>query len=214
MTLTLGLWEPRYTLCLLVLSAVFTAVLPVNVLRRFGEGQVAANLRVAVIALSAVGLTLIGTIRQVMVYRPVLTDWMSMDSSAFYRRHVEYWSVADWLNHHMGERDKVGIGVDVQPFLYLDRPYFHIHPISEKGNLQSQSSPEDFMRAFTGLGLTMLAIFPWNPESAGYGAADNPHYHEFVTRLYRAVASLHETGRLELVAVVDGVSMFRIVTPN
>lgn len=213
-TLTLGLWEPRYTLSLLVLSAVFTAVLPVNVLRRFGEGQAAANLRVAVIALSAVGLTLIGTIRQFKVYRTVLTDWMSMDSSAFYRRHVEYWPVADWLNHHMGERDKVGIGVDVQPFLYLDRPYFHIHPISEKGNLQSQSTPEDFMRAFTGLGLTMLAIFPWNPESAGYGAADNPRYHEFVTRLYRAVASLHETGRLELVAVVDGVSMFRIVTPN
>jgi len=214
MTLTLGLWEPRYTLSLLVLSAVFTAVLPVNVLRRFGEGQAVANLRVAGIALSAVGLTVIGTIREVKDYRAVLTDWMSLDSSGFYRRHVAFWPVADWLNHHMSKHDKVGIGVNVQPFLYLDRPYFHIHPISEKGNLQSQSTPEDFMRAFTGLGLTMLAIFPWNPESAGYGAAENPHYYEFVTRLYRAIASLHETGSLELVAVVDGVSMFRIVTPN
>jgi hypothetical protein len=214
MTLTLGLWEPRYALSLLVLSAVFTAVLPVNVLRRFGEGQAVATLRVAGIALGAVGLTVIGTIREVKIYRAVLTDWMSSDSSGFYRRYVAFWPVADWLNHHMGEHDKVGIGVDVQPFLYLDRPYFHIHPISEKGNLQSQSTPEDFMRAFTGLGLTMLAIFPWNPESAGYGPAENPHYYEFVTRLYRAVASLHETGSLQLVAVVDGVSMFRIVTPN
>jgi hypothetical protein len=214
MTLTLGLWEPRYALSLLVLSAVFTAVLPVNVLRRFGDGQALATLRVAGIALGAVGLTVIGTIREVKIYRAVLTDWMSSDSSGFYRRYVAFWPVADWLNHHMGEHDKVGIGVDVQPFLYLDRPYFHIHPISEKGNLQSQSTPEDFMRAFTGLGLTMLAIFPWNPESAGYGPAENPHYYEFVTRLYRAVASLHETGSLQLVAVVDGVSMFRIVTPN
>lgn len=214
MTLTLGLWEPRYTLSLLVLSAAFTAVLPVNVLRRFGEGHAVATLRAAGLVLGAIGLAVIGTVREVRLYRTVLTDWMSSDSSGFYRRHVAFWPVADWLNHHMSEHDKVGIGVNVQPFLYLDRPYFHIHPISEKGNLQSQSTPEDFMRAFTGLGLTMLAIFPWNPESAGYGALENPHYHEFVTRLYRAVASLHETGNLELVAVVDGVSMFRVVTPN
>jgi len=214
MTLTLGLWEPRYALSLLVLSAVFTAVLPVNVLRRIADGQAVETLRVVGIALSAVGLTAIGTIREAKVYRAVLTDWMGPDSSGFYRRHVAFWPVADWLNHHMSEHDKVGIGVNVQPFLYLDRPYFHIHPISEKGNLQLQSTPEDFMRAFTGLGLTMLAIFPWNPESGGYGAVDNPHYYEFVGRLYRAVAKLHETGNLELVAVVNGVFMFRIVTPN
>ncbi len=214
MTLAVGLWEPRYVLSLLVLSAAFTAAFPVNMLRRFGDGQAVATLRVVGIALGAVGLTVIGTIREVEVYRAVLADWMGSESSGFYRRHVEFWPVADWLNHHMSEHDKVGIGVNVQPFLYLDRSYFHIHPISEKGNLQLQSTPEDFMRAFTGLGLTMLAIFPWNPDSAGYGEVDNPHYHEFVTRLYRAVANLHQTGNLELVAVVNGVFMFRIVTPS
>jgi hypothetical protein len=60
----------------------------------------------------------------------------------------------------------------------------------------------------------MLAIFPWNPESEGYDAAANPHYHEFVTRLYRAVANLAGRGSLQLVAVVDGVSMYRIVKPG
>jgi hypothetical protein len=106
------------------------------------------------------------------------------------------------------------IGVNAQPFLYLERPYFHIHPISEKGNLQSQDTADDFMRAFGTLGLTMLAIFPWEPETEGYGAAANPHYHQFVTRLYRAVAILHQTGRLELVTVVNGVFVFRILNPT
>jgi hypothetical protein len=161
-----------------------------------------------------VGLAVIGTVREVKEYRSVLTDWVSLDAPEFYRRHVAFWQVADWLNHHMSEQDKVGIGVNVQPFLYLDRPYFHIHPISEKGDLQSQSTPDDFMRAFRGLDLTMLAIFPWKPETEGYDAAANPHYHLFVARLYRAIASLHESGRLELVAVVDGVWMFRLANPT
>ena len=60
----------------------------------------------------------------------------------------------------------------------------------------------------------MLAILPWKPEAEGYDAAANPRYHEFVTRMYRAVASLHQSGRLELVAEADGVSMFRLVDPN
>jgi hypothetical protein len=80
-------------------------------------------------------------------------------------------------------------------------------------NLQSQETPDDFMRVFRALGLTMLAIFPWDPETEGYGAAANPHYHEFVTRLYRAVVILQRTGRLELVTVVNGVFVFRILNP-
>lgn len=70
------------------------------------------------------------------------------------------------------------------------------------------------MRAFGSLGLTMLAIYPRNPEAGGYRAADNPHYHQFVQRLYRAVATLRASGNLELVTMVDGVWMFRIVYPE
>ncbi len=214
MTLALGLWEPRYSLSLLVLSAAFTAVLPGNVIGWLGDSGGLAALRTATVAVMAVGLTIIGTVREVKEYRSVLTDWVSSDPPEFYRRHVAFWQVADWLNHHMAEHDKVGIGVNVQPFLYLDRPYFHIHPISEKGNLQSQVTPDDFLQAFSGLGVTMLAIYPWNPETEGYGAAANPHYHEFVTRLYRAVANLDRSGRLERLAEVDGVSIYRIVIPD
>jgi hypothetical protein len=214
MSFALGLWEPRYSLSLLVLSAVFTAVLPIKVIDSFGDGRAVAALRVAIVAVTAVGLVAIGTARQIKAYRSVLTDWASLDSIEFNRRHVAFWEVADWLNHHLSANDKVGIGVNVQPFLYLDRPYFHIHPISEKGNLQSQATPDDFMHAFGALGLTMLAIFPWDPETEGYGSAANPHYHEFVTRLYRAVASLHRRGSLELVTVVDGVFVFRILNPD
>jgi hypothetical protein len=214
MTFVLGLWEPRYSLSLLVLSAAFAAVLPLNVIRLFGNGRRIEALRWATVAVGVAGLTVIGTVREVREYRSVLADWATLDSPEFYRRHVAFWRVAEWLNSHMSEHDKVGIGVNVQPFLYLERPYFHIHPISEKGNLQSQISPGDFMRAFRGLGLTMLAIFPWNPEAEGYGAAANPHYHQFVTRLYRAVDSQDGTGSLELLAVVDGVFIFRIVNPG
>jgi hypothetical protein len=210
MTFALGLWEPRYSLSLLMLCAVFTAVLPIKVIGLLGEHRALAALRVAIVAASAVGLVAIGTVRQIKQYRSVLTDWGSLDATEFYRRHVAFWEVADWLNQHLDANDRVGIGVNVQPFLYMDRPYFHIHPISEKGNLQAQETPEDFVRVFGALGLTTLAIFPWDPETEGYGAAANPHYHQFVTRLYQAVAILQRTGRLKLVTVVNGVSVFRI----
>ena len=213
MTFALGLWEPRYALTLLVLSAVFTALLPIKVMGLLGDERALAALRVAIVALAAVGLVAIGMARQVKGYRSVLTDWASLDATEFYRRHVAFWELADRLNQHLDANGKVGIGVNVQPFLYLERPYLHIHPISEKGNLQSQETADDFMRVFGTLGLTMLAIFPWEPETEGYGAAANPHYHQFVTRLYRAVAILHQTGRLELVTVVNGVFVFRILNP-
>jgi hypothetical protein len=67
------------------------------------------------------------------------------------------------------------------------------------------------MRVFGTLGLALLAIFPWDPETGGYGAVANPHYYQFVTRLYRAVAILQRTGRLELVTVVNRVFVFRIL---
>jgi hypothetical protein len=119
-TYMLGIWEPRYSLSLLMLSAVFTAMLPVKLLRSLDDRRASLALRLATVAACMLGLVALVMATPLKAYRSVITDAVTLDSTQFYRRHVAFWQVADWLNHHMSGGDKVGI--DVQPFVYLDRP--------------------------------------------------------------------------------------------
>jgi hypothetical protein len=58
----------------------------------------------------------------------------------FAEERAPYYAVADWLNTHLSERDRVAIGFNVQPFYYLRRSYYHIHPLTQ-GDLQFVETP-------------------------------------------------------------------------
>ena len=203
-TYLFGFWEPRYVLTLLVLASVSAGLAAERAIR-----SIAGRWR-GVPALATTLLCALGVQREVTVHRAELEAWRTFTPEQFRAAAVPYWSVADWLNRNMGERDKVGVGVNVQPFLYLERPYFHIHPMSEKGDLPSRETPDDFLAAFRSLGLTVLAINRWDPSLNGYPEATAPRLHAFLRRLYHAIDTLAERRTLTLVAYLEGVTIYRI----
>jgi hypothetical protein len=210
-TLFAGYWSPRYFLSLLILSSAFAGAVLAEILR---VAHLVLGRRPSVVALGLLIVALGGcSIRwQWRTSGELVRDVLRLGRQDFVRTHVPYWSLADWANRNLAPGDKIGIGVNVQPFYYLNQPYFHIHPMTEKGNLQSLQTPEEFLRAFRALGLTWLAFLPTLDE-ARYPEATTPRMNAFLRRFYRAREALTQSGKLTLVTTVQGVRVYRIEAP-
>ena len=210
-TLFAGYWLPRYFLSLLVLSSAFAGVAVAEILR---GARLVLGRRPPVVAIGLLAVALgAGSIRwQWRASGEIVRDVLRLERQQFARVHAPYWSVADWANRNLARGDKIGIGVNVQPFYYLDRPYLHIHPMTEKGNLQSLQTPDEYLRAFHALGLTWLAFSPYSDETA-YPEAAAPRTKAFLRRFYRARKDLARRGKLSLVTTVSGVRIYRIEAP-
>jgi hypothetical protein len=212
LTLFAGYWLPRYFLTLLVLACVFTALAVAEVLR---VAERMLGRRAAVVALvllvAAVGG---GSLRwQWNTGRRLVRDVVHLKRQDFLRTRVRYWAVADWANCNLGPEERIGMGVNVQPFYYLQRPYFHIHPMTEKGNLQSLETPEQFLQAFRDLGLSWLALAQ-HTDTSIYAEATAPRMNAFLRRLYAARRALVRSGKLTPVASMQGVRIYRVEAPK
>ncbi len=95
---------------------------------------------------------------------------------------------------------------------YLDRPYFHIHPMTEKGNLQALQTPDEYLQAFRSLGLTWLGFWRFR-DSARYPEANTPRRHAFLLRFFRARGALERSGKITFVTRVGDVRVYRIEAP-
>ena len=211
-TFELGYWLPRFSFALLPLSACFAATLPAHLATVLGGGSTAAKWgRLASVTLGLAVVMVGGTTHLHERLAPVVEQWHSQDERQFLADHVPYWPVADWLNKNLDEHDRVGIGFNLQPFLYLNRSYLHIHTLTEKGNLQSMQTPDDFMQDFKSLHLTVLAIRSWDPVVDGYRQDVNPLMYDYIKRFNGTVKALADRGSLKPLAVVQGVHIFRIV---
>jgi 4-amino-4-deoxy-L-arabinose transferase-like glycosyltransferase len=209
-TLLFGFWEPRYVLTLLILGAAFAAALVDTLDARFAARWPRAAGRLPAMTLIAVLVWADGFLTQVREYLPELSAWARLPAGEFRARAVPWWDVAAWVNANVGPGDKIGLGIDVQPFFYIDRPYFHIHPFSEKGDLASRQGPDDFLAAFRELGLTMLGFQRWDVDLFGFPPATTPQLRAFVRRFDDAVDALARRGSLVPLATVGGVTMYRI----
>jgi hypothetical protein len=216
MTIFGGYWEPRYFAVLLILSSVLgticiavTATLVVP-LFRVGLPRLKRWTEVATVVLGVAVLARHSLLVQWYGLGAVAASVLRGDSvDSFGTRYIHFWDVAQWINRNLSDSDRIGMGINVQPFYYVDRKYFHIHPMSEKGNLQAARTDDDFMKAFKSLDLTMLAINEWWPESV-YPIQANPHMYGFMKRLYSAIASLEAAGRIVPVAHLGEVTVFTI----
>jgi hypothetical protein len=208
LTLFAGYWLPRYFLTLLVLSSVFATVILAEICRPAGR---ALGRRATVVALAIVVLAVGGSsLRwQWTTGWRFVQDAVRLKRQDFVRTHVRFWEVADWANRNLGPNDKIAVGLNVQPFYYLNRPYFHVHPMTQKGNLQSLETPEEFLRAFHTLGITWLAFSPY-VDAESYPEASAPRMHAFLKRLYNARKSLTRSGQLTPVTALQGVRIYRI----
>jgi len=209
LTLFAGFWSPRYFLCLLVLAAVLGALaLDAGAAALASRRLTRAGAWLLAPALAGAGALALS--RQVETFGPVLTDLRRLDRRAFLDAHVDFWKLADWLNQNSRKDDRIGIGVNVQPFYYLERSYFHIHPASEKGDLLHAASPEDFLQRFRRLGITVLVIYRWNYERNSLPPPGAPHLQAFLKRLYNGVNTLRRQKRIRHLADVSGAAVYRL----
>ncbi|WP_431820006.1 ArnT family glycosyltransferase [Burkholderia sp. F1] len=205
-----GFWEPRYLLFLLVgLSALATAAIVegCDLIRRrwsqvFVSGVVIAGVVAALLfrTYSVDELNYLGAIR----------TYVSEPKDTFLERSVSFWPVANWLNEHIPAGQRVGLGVNVQPFYYLNGSWFNIHPFNETGNLSGCTTSQQFLQAFRGQGLSYLAVWKWYDEDA-YPAARTPHLHAFLSAFYGAVDGLQSSGNLVPIKAIGDVKIYRII---
>jgi hypothetical protein len=204
-----GFWSPRYFMSLLTVASALSTLTLAELGRAVrllpGRGRAAA-IAVAVLFVLIGGHSLR---RQWQAHGGLLEALYRGDKEEFIRGRVAYWDVADWLNHNTPAGDRVGMGLQLQPFYYLERPYFHIHPLTEKGNLQALEAPEEFLDAFHSLGLDWLAVNRWRPGRT-YLRSRAPGVIAFRKRFEAAIDALARDGKLDLVARRGPVRLFRI----
>jgi hypothetical protein len=212
LTFVAGFWLPRYFMSLLALAGVLTMVWVEAVLSAVQRYRV-AGLVVGGALAAGFWYTSETFQTELLVKWQDILDLRRLDREEFLTAHCRYWSVAQWLNLNTAKSDRIGVGVNVQPFFYLDRSYLHLHPATEKGNLQASQTPDDFLRAFRAQGLTVLAVRKWDyhdemGDSATTGLT--PNIDAYLVRLYNAIHALHDTHRLKRLAAIEDVRVYRI----
>ena len=206
LTFFAGYWQPRYVLSLLVLACAMAAL----VLERLGS------------AAEKLGLAWIRPTRLLLAAAAALAAWQTYPTlqrelqnvravrqvgpQSFAEERAPYYAVADWLNTHLSERDRVAIGFNVQPFYYLKRSYYHIHPLTQ-GDLQFAGTPGEVEASLRRVGATYLAF---SGSDGTYYEATAPKITAYRERLWMAQRRLRQAGRLRLVATVQGVRILRL----
>lgn len=208
LTLFVGFWEPRYFLSLLVLSSALAA-LALQGIGNAAEHMGLAPFRPAWLALLA------ATVVSVWSAYPYLRDncrnvraIRREGPEAFVEARAPYFAVARWLNVHISQHDRVAIGFNVQPFYYLERPYYHIHPLTE-GDLVSAQTPQEVEAALRSIGATLLAF---SDSDHTYHEDTAPRICAYRERLWRAQRQLRKAGHLRLLAEVSGVRILELVS--
>jgi hypothetical protein len=206
LTLFVGFWEPRYFLSALVLSSALAAVALQSLLDALDRGRL-ASLRLGPLTLvAAAGVAVWDAYPRWLDHcRDARAAWRQ-GREAFVENHVRYFAVARWLNAHMSDHDRVAIGFNIQPFYYLERPYYHIHPLTQ-GDLVSAQTPEEVEAALHRVGATLLAF---SGSDGTYFERTAPRITAYRERLWRAQRGLRQAGRLRLVTTISGVRILRI----
>jgi hypothetical protein len=207
LTLLIGLWLPRYYLSLLAMASALAALSIERLSERLQRAGLSSRIQ-KWLALPAILTVALWT---------ALPDWQEQARNvremfetgrrAFAQGHAPYYAVARWLNTHMAPGDKVAIGFNVQPFYYLDRPYYHIHPLTEGvGGLAE--SPDEFALSLQRFGATLVAF---SPGDGTYFENTAPKISGLEDRVWMAQRRLRQAGRLRLVDTIGGVRFLRVV---
>jgi hypothetical protein len=197
-----GAWAPRYYLVLLALHSVFAGAAIMIGLGWCARWLNWARLPVVAVSLLALGLAAASLTRQWQKHQWTLTRVHSLDREAFITHLVAYGPVALWINRNLPADARVGLGLDVQPSAYIQRPYnifFFMDDI-----FLGVSTDTEYLDSFRRMGLTHLAIQEWIGQ-ANYPEANNPAMYRFIRSFEAAIASLEKSGTLRPLGEVDGL---------
>jgi len=212
LTLRFGFWEPRYNITLLVLTSVFAVVFGDRVFVYMKSRYHKFNINLAA-AIFIIIFSMLGFVRGETIYKSVQYDYL-VNKDKFLQSHVPYWKVANFLNNNTPKNSKIGVGFGAnQMFYYLDRPYYHFHPLTEKGDLLNMSTPNDFLSLLNKQNIDYLAIS--SCCSYGHIEGKTPVLSLFMKNFYEGIAILNEDHAIEKIGEIDDVIIYkRIMVEN
>lgn len=202
--LFLGLWAPRYFVVLLVCYAALAAVAVGRILDFVARlGRHGRFVHISLVGLIGVGL-LVQTIERQWRESSWLVSGVlaGISQQTFIASTVNFWNVAERINTTLPLCAKVAIGLDVQPYYYVERSYyaFTLLPV----DFLKVRTADDFERRFRDLGLTHIVLQDWIGRDV-YPEATNPNIYRFINGLYAAVDRLEGDGRAIRLGEADGL---------
>lgn len=201
-----GFWEPRYSFVLLILLAVQFATLIYFLYQSLSSRQQISRIVIAIILICIVGFTVLGYIRGRKIYGERVQFFKTQPLHSFLDKYVAGYRVADWLNKNT-PKDAIIAVWGSQMFYYLDRQYFHIHPLTESGDLISIQNQNDFYKFLVNKNIGYLCLADWRFDSIPDRV---PGLKNFFLRLNSWVQELEAQGKITQVETVDGSRIYEI----
>jgi hypothetical protein len=151
-------------------------------------------------------LALYGKSKGEAIYGEKVSFLKEQPREAFLQKYVAFWSVANWLNQNTPTDARIAIW-GPQIFYYLNRPYFHIHPLTEKGDLVHKLAGNDYYQFFLDEKIDYICL-----SNMRYDTIPDriPHIKDFFKQLNYSIDELVNNGKLEKIAVVDNTNIYRL----
>lgn len=204
LTIRFGFWEPRYSFVLLVMLSVQFAGVVGCVYQMVAKYR---NGRIGMIFVLALCILLI------IVFSRGLAKKIYGDRSSYYKVHSEEsflekyvagYVVARWLNDNTEQNSVVGVWGH-QMFFYLNRLYFHVHPLTESGNLLGVNSEREFYEFLVAKKINYLCLADWRFDEV---PNRTPGLKGFFLRLNNWTNALEAQGKLIQIKKIDGSTIY------
>lgn len=206
LTIRLGFWEPRYSFVILImLSTQFASFMYFMATLALKFKPIKKTIFI-ISVICIVCCMVFGYIRGLKIYGEQSRYFQTHSKESFLLKYVAGYGIADWLNKNT-PKDSVVAVWGYQMFYYLDRPYFHIHPLTESGNLLGVDDGMQFYDFLTNKNISYLCLADWRFDKI---PDRSPGLKSFFLELNGWVKELELRGDITQVAVIDKARIYKL----
>jgi len=201
-TYRFGFWDPRYSFSLLVLWAALTGVILENILIRYKLEQRQLTKIVNLIILIICVVTIDKTIKR---FGNEQVSYLN-SKNQFIREYVYVDDLVKYI--HDTTEANAKIATDIQMFYYLNRPYFHLHPLTEKGGLSRIKNSEMLNQLIRNESIDYLLV---SDEFMNFKKLERtPFLNLFYDRLSTSINDLNNRGDLIYLKKIDNATFYKV----
>lgn len=201
-----GFWEPRYSFVLLVLFSIEFAVIIFYLASFLLQYKLLVKPILCIVTICILCLAALGHVTGKRLYGDQSRFFKTHSEKSFLKKYVAGFEIADWLNENT-PKDAVIAVWGHQMFYYLDRAYFHLHPLTESGNLLGVKSVNEFYRFLIEKNVSYLCLADWRFEEI---PERTPGLKNYFHNLNEWTKALESQGRIIQVKAIDGSRIYML----
>jgi hypothetical protein len=201
-----GFWEPRYSFVLLVLFSIEFAALISFLAGYLLKYKPLVRPIFFIVPICILCLTTLGYIKGERIYGDQSRFFKTHSEKSFLKKYVSGFEIADWLNQNT-PKDAVIAVWGHQMFYYLDRVYFHLHPLTESGNLLGVNNADGFYQFLIEKNVSYLCLADWRFEQV---PDRTPGLKYFFHNLNEWMKMLESQGRIIQISTIDGSRIYML----